>query len=138
MTDMRDDELRAAFNTLNREVQASAPAFAELASPPRLNAASRRHRVRRGSFLIAAILIPAFIAWQARSIPGFDFERFSALTGIDPGDVTWKAPSDFLLSVPGEDLLRTIPTIDVDVPAARADSIRPQENRSTVRRSSDL
>ena len=138
MTDMRDDEMRAAFNALDAEVQTSAPSFAEIASASALNDARRRHRARRGSLLIVAILIPAYIALRARSTPAFDFERFSALTGIDPGEVSWKAPSDFLLSVPGYDLLRTIPTIDVRVPAARADSIRPQENRSTVRRSSDL
>ena len=138
MTEMRDDELRAAFNALNRDVQTSAPPFADLASASRLNDARRRHRVRRGSILIAVILIPALIAVSARSTPAFDFERFSTLTGIDPGAVSWEAPSDFLLSTPGYDLLRTIPTIDVRVPAVPMDSTRPPQDRSTPRRSSDL
>lgn len=138
MTDIRDDQLRAAFNALDREVQTSAPAFAKLASASRLNDARRRHRARRLAFMIAVILVPAFIAVRARSAPAFDFERFSRLTGIDPGEVSWKAPSDFLLSISGYDLLQTVPTIDVRVPAVRADTVRPREDRSTARRSSDL
>ena len=138
MTEMRDDGLCAAFQALDHDVQASAPSFAELTSASGIRDARRRRRLRRGSVLIAVILIPAFIAVRTRSTPAFDFEGFSALTGIDPGDVSWRAPSDFLLSVPGYELLRTIPTIDVRVLPARADSVPPQETRSTGRRSSDL
>jgi hypothetical protein len=138
MTDEYHEDLRRAFSALDRTMQGSAPSFAELTNAAALNTARRRHRGRRASLLIAAVAVPVFFVVRARSAQGFDFERFSALTGLDPGAVSWQAPSDFLLAVPGSDLLRTIPTIDVTVPAIPADTVRPRENRSSSRRSTDL
>ena len=136
MSEEHDDDLRRAFSALDRTMQATAPSFADLTTVAALNSARRRYRRRHASLLIAAVVVPLFFAARDRSAQGFDFERFSALTGLDPGAVSWQAPSDFLLSVPGSELLRTIPTIDVNVPAIRADSARPQENHSSSRRSS--
>ena len=138
MTDQYDDDLHRAFSALDRTMQASAPSFAELTNAAALKAARRGYRGRRTLLLLAAVIVPAFLVVHARSAQGFDFERFSALTGLDPGAVSWQAPSDFLLAIPGSDLLRTIPTIDVTVPAIPADRVRPRENRSSSRRSSDL
>jgi hypothetical protein len=97
----------------------------------------RRRRRRRGALLVVAILIPTFIVLRARSARGPDFERFTALTGLDPGEVTWHAPSDFLLEVTGRDLLRTIPLVDVLAPLVPGDSARPADTNVTPRRSSD-
>jgi hypothetical protein len=96
----------------------------------------RRHRRRRGALLVAAIVIPAFIAIRARSERVPDFERFTALTGLDPGEVTWHAPSDFLLDIPGRELLRTVPIIEIHAPL-RVDSVRTPDSSITPRRRSD-
>ena len=133
----RDDDLRRAFGALDRTLRASAPSFAELTNAAALTSARRRHLGRRASLLIAAVVIPVFFAVRTRPAPGVDFERFSAVTGLDPGAVSWQAPSDFLLSVPGADLLKTVPTIDVHVPAIPNDSTRPPAATLTPRRSSD-
>jgi hypothetical protein len=137
MTERDDAELRRAFGALDRTMQACAPSFAELTYAGTLNAARRRSRARRAVLLIAAIVLPAFLVVRARSTQGFDFERFGVLTGLDPGAVSWQAPSDFLLSVPGADLLKTVPAIDANVPAIPADSTRPPATTATPRRSSD-
>jgi hypothetical protein len=132
-----DKNLRDAFGALRQETQASAPSFASLTSATAMHTWRRRHRRRRGALVVAAIMIPTFIALRARSARGPDFERFTALTGLDPGEVTWRAPSDFLLDVPGRDLLRTIPLVDVLAPLVPGDSARPADSNVTPRRSSD-
>lgn len=138
MTEMPDEELRDAFGALHRTVQASAPAFAELASPAGLQAARRRRRVRHASLLVAVVVIPSVIIVSARSATRYDFERFSTLTGLDPGAVSWTAPSDFLLSLPGSELLEAVPSIDVPAPVIRDDGPRAPGATTTLRRSSDL
>ena len=137
MADMRDDELRDAFGALHRSSQESAPAFEALASPAGLLAARRRYRTQRALLVVAVVVIPSAVIARTRTTVNFDFERFSTLTGLDPGAVTWKAPSDFLLSIPGSDLLEAVPSIDVPVPAVRDDSPRARGAKPTLRRSSD-
>lgn len=136
MTDQHERELRDAFGALHRDVQASAPQFADLASAPALASARRRRRVGQAA-VVMSILILVLVALPLRSSPGFDFERFTTLTGIDPGSVTWQAPSDFLLDVPGHDLLQAVPTVDVHIPSVPIDSVRPPDTNVSPRRSSD-
>jgi hypothetical protein len=135
MNDSHDRDLRDAFEALNREVRATAGSFADLTSPQALSVARGRRRSRRSALLVAAILISVSLALRARSAPSFDFERFSALTGIDPGQVTWRAPSDFLLDTPGRDLLRRVPLIEVRAPSLVPDTTRPPDSNDTKRRS---
>jgi len=131
---MNDDNFRAAFDALRRQTQASAPSFVSLTSSTAMDASRRRHRRRRGALLVAAIVIPTVLVLRARSERGPDFERFTDLTGIDPGEVTWRAPSDFLLEVPGRDLLRRVPLIEIQAPALSPDSARPADSNATKRR----
>ena len=135
MNDSHDRDLREAFDALDREVRVNAGSFANLASAQALNAARRRRRFRQSALLVVAILIPATLALRARSASSFDFERFTTLTGIDPGQVTWQAPSDFLLDVPGRDLLRRVPVLEIHLPALAPDSARPPDSNATKRRS---
>lgn len=137
MTELRDDDLRDAFAALNRSVQAPALSFAELASTSRLQSARRRYRARRVSLLVAAVLIPSIVVFRARSTTNFDFERFSTLTGLDPSSVSWQAPTDFLLDLPGSELLDAVPTIDLNVPVTSDDTPRAPRATLTPRRSSD-
>ncbi|HEY5544804.1 MAG TPA: hypothetical protein VIK50_02015 [Gemmatimonadaceae bacterium] len=135
MSESQDVNLREAFDTLRRETQAAAPTFASLTSATAMNTWRRRHRRRRGALLVAAIIIPGFLSLRARAPREPDFERFTALTGLDPGEVTWRAPSDFLLDVPGRDLLRKVPLIEIHAPALAPDSARPADSNATKRRS---
>jgi hypothetical protein len=135
--DLRDDELRDAFGVLHRSMQESAPTFAAVASPAGLQGARLRYRTRRASLLVAVVVIPAVVIARARATATFDFERFSTLTGLDPGAVSWTAPSDFLLSLPSAELLQGVPTIDVRVPVGGDVKRSAPASTSTSRRSPD-
>lgn len=135
MTTNDDRDLKDAFKALGSQVRASAPSFQQLSSRETLNAARWRKRRRRAGRVTVAIGIGAFLAirgWPERTL---DFERFTALTGIDLNEVTWEAPSDFLLDVPGRDLLRRVPLIEIQVPTPTSDSTRPQDSSDSKRRS---
>lgn len=135
MTAGDDRDLEDAFEALGRRVQETGPSFQQLASRDALNAARWRQRHRRIALLLVVAAIPAFLVIRARTDRAFDYERFTALTGIDLNEVTWEAPSDFLLDVPGRDLLRRVPIIEVHAPAFAPDSVRPPVSTDTHRRS---
>ena len=135
MIDSHDESLREAFDSLRRHTTTSAPSFASLTSPDALEAQRWRHRRRRIA-IAAAVILPAAFLLRPRTNNEPDFERFAALTGIDPGQVTWHAPSDFLLDVPGRDLLRRVPLLEIHAPAIAPDSARPPDSNATKRRSS--
>ena len=135
MTDSHDEKLREAFDSLRRATPASAVSFESLMSPAAMHSWRRRNRRRRGAVLAVAIIIPTLIAIRARSERVPDFERFTALTGIDLGQVTWRAPSDFLLDVPGRDLLRRVPLLEIQALTPVPDSARPPDSNATKRRS---
>ena len=136
MSDPRDQDLRRSFDALNRVVQASAPAFEDLASSVALTGARRRHRRRRVAATAVVVSFLAILAVRVRPNPGPDFARFTTLTGLDLGEVRWTAPSDFLLDVPGIDLLRTIPLTDMVVPPGFTDGAPPTDSNAKRRRRS--
>jgi hypothetical protein len=135
MNDRRDDELRAAFRELKGETVTGVPSFASLTSGAAMDAARRRHRRQRVVFM-AALLLPAAFILRPRSPAEPDFQRFIALTGIDLSEVTWRAPSDVLLDVPGRDLLRGFPLIEIHMQPVPQDSVRLADSNATKRRSS--
>jgi hypothetical protein len=133
---MNDDrDLRNAFKALGGNVGTAAPSFDELASPAALNTARWRRRRRRAALAFAAIAIPSVFVFRSRADRALDYERFTALTGLDLGKVTWEAPSDFLLDVPGRELLRGVPTIEIRTPILLPDSTRGLNSNDTNRRS---
>ncbi len=134
MTDSHDEKLRKAFDSLRRGNQVSVPSFASLTSPAALEAQRWRHRRRRIA-IAAAVILPAAFILRPRANNEPDFERFAALTGIDPGQVTWRAPSDFLLDVPGRDLLRRVPLFEIHAPTVAPDSARRPDSNAPKRRS---
>jgi hypothetical protein len=135
MNESRDDDLRGAFAALRRE-PSPAPAFGQLSSDATLGALRRRRRRVRGAVLAVSMIVPVLFALRWRQDRGPDFARFSELTGLDPGAATWTAPSDFLLEIPGRDLLRSIPLTDIVAPATADSTARPADS-NTIRRSSD-
>jgi hypothetical protein len=111
MSPYGDTDLREAFRTLGDEARQNAPPFSRLASTEALRARRQRRRWRRAAWAIvtAAIVIPSLLVLRVRTENALDYERFTARTGIDLGEVSWQAPSDFLFDVPTSDLLRTLP-----------------------------
>jgi hypothetical protein len=130
-----DRELKAAFEVLGSSLRATEPSFHQLTSREALNAARWRQRRRRAALLAVVIAMTAFFALRPRTDRALDYERFTALTGIDLGEVTWEAPSDFLLNFPGRDLLRVVPLIEVRAPDVAPDSVRSSDSNDTKRRS---
>lgn len=130
-----DRDLREAFAALGSRVRTIEPSFHQVASPEALNAARWRRRRHRVALVAVAIVVPAFLALRARTDRALDYERFTALTGLDLNEVTWVAPSDFLLDVPGRDLLREVPLIEVHAPVLVPDSVRSSDSNDTKRRS---
>jgi hypothetical protein len=135
MSANEDRDLKDAFEALGRSVRMTEPSFDHMTSRETLNAARWRQRRRRAVLLVIAVAVPAFLALRARSHDALDYKRFTALTGLDLSEVTWEAPSDFLLDVPGRDLLRSVPLIEVDAPAFTLDSVQPPISNDTQRRS---
>jgi hypothetical protein len=134
MNDIHDDDLRPVFGALKRENESSVPSFASMTSVAAMQTWQRRRLRRRGAILATALFIPVALIALARRERVPDFERFTALTGLNLGEVTWTAPSDFLLDVPGRDLLRRVPLIEVQLPALTPDSARPSVSNTTKRR----
>lgn len=134
MSDVHDDDLRPVFDALKRENGSSVPSFASMTSTAAMHTWQRRRRRRRGAILVSAVIIPVALISIERRERAPDFERFTALTGLNLGHVTWTAPSDFLLDVPGRDLLRRVPLIEVRVPALTSDSSRASDSNTTKRR----
>ena len=129
-----DRDLKDAFAALGSSVRMTEPSFDQLASREALNAARWRQRRRRAVLLAVVVAIPAFLVLRGRTDRALDYERFTALTGIDLKEVTWVAPSDFLLNFPGRDLLRRVPLIEIQAPALAPDSARKPDT-NTQRRS---
>ena len=129
-----DRDLRQAFGALKSTRQVT-PSVADLTSPSAQNRWQRRRLAKRAMVVMAAIAIPSLWVMNSREPAMPDFERFTALTGLDPGEVTWVAPSDVLLDVPGRNLLTDVPLIGVQLPALPPDSAQPAAQKDSQRRS---
>jgi hypothetical protein len=105
MIERDEQELRERFLALRREDGVSTPAFAAT-----IGAARDRRKTHAGVGLLAfAVTVMAVVGlilvFRIR-------ERQSAV--IDLRAVGWHAPTDFLLEVPGDDVLRSVPTFTID------------------------
>ena len=98
-----DADLKERFGALRRQAAAGAPAF-----QPTLAAAQARRPVRRHRWLrlAAAVGMTAAIAFllARRGQPG-------GRRAIDLASVRWHTPTDFLLQLPGDELLRNVPRL---------------------------
>jgi hypothetical protein len=113
--DPREAELRRLFAERQRRDEAAAPGYERLLHRP----AHARHggwRLSPARWAAAGILLFVLVAlallWRAQ--PG---TAPPALSPDLPTLETWKAPTDFLLSVPGGELLDSTPAFpDPDLP----------------------
>jgi len=105
--DQTERDLRTAFAALRRENAAGAPSFAATLAGARSRAVRRRLPLFAVAATIAAALLLVVVLRDRR--PGLT---------IDLATVRWEAPTDFLLALPGAELLRAVPplafTIDLD------------------------
>jgi len=104
MSERDDHDLRDRFQRLRREDVAGVTPFrAAFAAVAARRAASPRPpalRIAAAAAVVAALAVTVVLATRGRrGIP------------IDLARAQWQAPSDFLLQVPGAELLRTVPEL---------------------------
>lgn len=119
-----DQRLRDAFARLHRELAPLAPnaeRFVERARIARPHAGARS--LAPGLALASVLAVLAIVAvWNSRQAS----ERaVIARQAAQLGESQWRAPTDFLLDVPGADLLRTTPAFDAGAPATPSTSENP-------------
>jgi hypothetical protein len=135
MNDTHDVDLKVAFNALGGQLSKSVPPFDQLTSRDALNVARWRRRRRLATMALMAVAVPAFLIYRVSNAPALDYDRFTALTGLDLSEVTWEAPSDFLLEFPGRDLLRSVPLVDIQTPVIAPDTARSPDSNTSKGRS---
>jgi len=102
MTERNDSELSDRFRALRREDAAATPPFdATLAAARARRAARPRHRT--GWLAAAAVVVAGVAVALLLTRP----DRQAGTIGL--ATVRWEGPTDFLLVLPGDDLLRTVP-----------------------------
>lgn len=104
MIERDDHHLRKGFEALRREDAAGTPPFrATVAAARARPAAAPRHRaLRLAAALVAVAAVVVVATWR---------ERVGVRLQIDLATVRWQAPTDFLLNLPGDELLRSIPQL---------------------------
>lgn len=112
MTD--DPGLRARFQALAAEDQASAPSYQDSARSP---GRRRRFPVRR--LAVAAAVLLAIVG--AAGYQWIVARRRPTPYPIDLAALTWEGPTDFLLATPGAAFLRELPAIGTGLDEVRTD-----------------
>jgi hypothetical protein len=106
MTPKHDDsQLREIFNTMRKQDEGASPAFEDLWDRARLPPNRRSRSIPTSRLLMTSGLVAAtlLLVWVLR--PGSpDFTEQPQLS-------EWKAPTDFLLKTPNQDLLERLPEI---------------------------
>jgi len=104
MIERDDHDLRKSFAALRREDAAGTPPFpATVATARAREAAAPGHRaLRLAAVLVAVAAVVLVSTWR---------ERNGVRLEIDLATVRWHAPTDFLLKLPGDELLRSVPQL---------------------------
>ncbi len=103
MIERDDHHVKQAFEALRREDAAGAPPFAATIAAGR---ARRTARPRRRVGLVAAVIVVVAVV-----VISLRRERDGVRLEIDLATVRWQAPTDFLLHLPGDELLRSVPQL---------------------------
>ncbi|HYL55935.1 MAG TPA: hypothetical protein VEU73_10225 [Gemmatimonadales bacterium] len=103
MIDGDENGLRARFAALGREESVGAPDFRRMLAAARTRPRSGRRHVR---FVAAAALVLV-------TLVAILTMRHGHRTPVDLAGVRVRVPTDFLLQVPGAELLRTVPRLGV-------------------------
>lgn len=104
MMDHDVDDLKQRFAGLRRETAAGLPSFHETVTTARARgvAGRRRRRVQLAAVVTAGLALAVLVTRRGRP---------DARMAIDPATVRWHAPTDFLLTLPGTELLRSVPRL---------------------------
>ena len=98
MNDRIDDELRERFAVLRREERATVPAFRSTLAAARSRKRPRRMLVIAAAATVGVVALALILTLGSRR-----------RTVVDLASVRVHAPTDFLLQVPGAELLRVVP-----------------------------
>ena len=119
MTERNDHDLGEHFHALRREDAAAAPPFHATLAAARAHAAAPPRRRTLG--LAVAALVVASVALALL----FTRPDRRGVT-ISLATVRWEGPTDFLLVLPGDELLRAVPELGrVSLPGAGFTTINP-------------
>jgi len=104
MIERDDHQLRKGFEALRREDAAGTPPFGATVAAARARQATvPRHRaLRLAAAAVAVVAVVVLSIWR---------ERDGVRLQIDLATVRWRAPTDFLLKLPGDELLRSVPQL---------------------------
>jgi hypothetical protein len=115
MTERNDRDLEEQFHALRREDAATAPPFQATLAAARVRHAAPPRRRMIG--LAAAVVIIAGAALALLLTRPDRPDRPGVTIGL--ATVRWEAPTDFLLALPGDELLRAVPELGrVSLPGA--------------------
>jgi len=122
MSDHRSDErLRESFARLSRTIEALVPEperFIEQTARRRVRAFKIGRRLAVASLAAGLTVAALWTTWHANQPPlgrRDEHHRSAALDPVRFGDGLWRAPTDFLLDVPGAELLRSIPALGLEL-----------------------
>lgn len=105
--DLDDGDLRERFRILRDHVERAAPSFQRPAHRP--------SRLRKAPTWAAAAVLATLVIVAVWVAVRSDSPSTQSLVALDA--TWWVAPTDFLLTTPGADLLRSVPSIGVEVSA---------------------
>ncbi len=106
MIERDDPHLKQAFEALRREAAAGTPPFRATVAAARTRraAAPGGRRALRLAAAVILVVVGVVVVSIRRHRDGVRLE-------IDLATVRWQAPTDFLLTLPGDDLLRSVPQL---------------------------
>lgn len=108
MIEHDDRHLKQAFEALRRAAAAETPPFDATVVAARARRAATRGR--RAVAVAAAVVVAVAIVALVVLLPGRGARDGSPLQ-VDLATVQWRAPTDFLLTLPGDELLRSVPQL---------------------------
>ena len=104
MIERDDHHVKQAFEALRREDAAGGPSFqATVAAARARRTGAPGHRVLRLAAVVAVLVTVVVLSIRH----GRDGRRLE----IDLAAVRWQAPTDFLLTLPGDAVLRSVPQL---------------------------
>ncbi len=106
MIEHDDRDLRKRFEALRREATAGTPPFQATVTAARARRETAAPPRRRALGLAAAV-----VALVAIALVSTRRVRDGVRVEIDLTTVRWRAPTDFLLTLPGDELLRSVPRL---------------------------
>jgi hypothetical protein len=104
MTERHDNDLRKRFEMLRGEDAELAPPFPTIVARARARRAARPRQVGPSLAAAAVLIVMAVLAFLFT-------RRDGSRVAIDLAAVRWEAPTDFLLKLPGDELLRAVPLL---------------------------